>query len=81
MEKSERNKLNMKVIGRILPSLPFITLKFLRFFLVYKRQAKKAGKIFKKELRKQGLNKTAAEELTDIYLSSSRLRQYIQGVF
>ena len=40
-------------------------------YLRFKRKAKKAGKIFKKELIAAGLDKDFVKELTDDYLKTS----------
>jgi len=73
--------INLKVIGMLLPSFPFLTFKFGREFLSFKRRSKKAGKIFQNELRKQGLDQETAKGLTKIYLSSSNIRQFISNNF
>lgn len=46
-------------------------------YLKFKRKAKKAAKVFKKELIANGIDKNTAENLTEDYLRSSRfLRQF-----
>ncbi len=76
-EKKERKGNRLKIFGILLPSIPILTIRFGRIYLRFKRQSKKAGKIFKKELIKQGIDKNTARFLTDQYLSSSDIRQYI----
>ena len=46
-------------------------------YLRFKRKAKRAGKVFQKELIKNGIDKETAKLLTEDYLRSSRvLRQF-----
>jgi hypothetical protein len=47
-------------------------------FIRFKGQANKAGKIFKTELIKQGIDNKIANDLTSTYLESSHIRNYIQ---
>jgi hypothetical protein len=68
----------VKIFGIILPSLPTLMFKFGRIFLRFKRDAKKAGKVFRKELMKQGLDKETASELTEIYMNGSKIKNFIQ---
>jgi uncharacterized membrane protein YbaN (DUF454 family) len=68
----------IKIFGIILPSLPTLMFKFSWNFLRFKRNAKKAGKVFRKELVKQGLDKQTASELTELYMKSSQIKNYIQ---
>lgn len=60
----------------ILKNMPgFISLAF-KLGLVYlrfKRQAKKAGKVFEKELIRNGIDKNTARLLKEEYLKSSRI--------
>jgi len=69
----------IKLFGMMLPSMPKLTLRLTATFLRFKRNANKAGKVFKKELLKQGIDDKTASELTDIYLESSHIRKYIQN--
>ena len=71
----------LKIIGTLVPSLPLLSLRFGGVYLRFKRQSKIAGKIFQKELRKQGLDKDTAEALTNQYLDPSHLRQYLGQLF
>jgi len=68
----------IKILGLLLPSLPTILFRFGGTFLRFKRSAKKAGKIFRKELLKQGLDKQTATELTDLYMRSSQIKYFMQ---
>jgi len=77
LEKQERG--GMKIFGVILPSLPKLLFKFGITFLRFKRSAKKAGKVFRKELIKQGIDKNTASELTGNYLKASEIKNFIQA--
>ena len=68
----------IKIFGMALPSLPLLIFRFSRIFLRFKREAKKAGKVFRKELVKQGLDKQTASELTELYMKSSEMKNFIQ---
>jgi hypothetical protein len=74
----KRNANSIRLFGMILPSLPSILFRSGGAFLRFKREAKKGGRIFQKELIKQGLDKATASELTDIYLDGSNLFRYIR---
>ena len=74
----EREAGPMKIFGIILPSLPTLMFKFGKIFLRFKRDAKKAGKVFKKELIKQGLDKETASDLTEIYMKGSEIKNFLQ---
>jgi hypothetical protein len=76
--KEERDGRPFKLFGILLPSLPSLMIRFGGTFLRFKRNAKKAGKVFKKELINQGLDKQVASELTDIYMEGSDLSKFIQ---
>jgi len=78
--KDERKVDPIKIFGIMLPSMPSLTFRLAKSFLRLKGQANKAGRVFKKELIKQGLDKETASELTNIYMQSSHIRNYIQGV-
>ena len=68
----------LKMFGIILPSLPVLMVRFGRLFLRFKLDAKKGGKVFHKQLLKSGIDETTATELTNIYLETSNLKQYLQ---
>jgi len=63
----------IKFFGFLLPSLPRLILRCGGTFLRFRRDAKKAGKVFKKELIEQGIDIQTATELTDIYMDGSDL--------
>jgi len=69
-----------RVLGALLPYLPSLMLRLGGSFLRLKRDAKKAGRIFQKELMHQGIDEGAAAELTEIYLEPSSIKQYM-GLF
>ena len=69
--KKEANPL--KFIGIMLPVLPSLMFRLTGTFLRFKRDAKKAGKVFRKELIKQGFDKKTANDLTEKYLEGSNL--------
>jgi hypothetical protein len=62
--------------GAMIPSLIPLVFKLGRTYLRFKKDAQKAGKIFKKQLRANGIDKKTAEEMTEIYLNSSRILRY-----
>ena len=78
--KNEEEVRPMQIFGMLLPSIPGLTIRLTGTFLRFKRDAKKAGKVFRKELIQKGFDKKTANELTEIYLEGSHLRRYIQGM-
>ena len=73
-EKRSKNKSNktrqtskISIIPRFIP----LVIKLGFVYLNFRRKAKKAGKIFKRELLAGGLDKDTANRLTDEYLKSS----------
>ena len=78
--KDERGEMcPVKLFGMILPSMPSLIFRLGGTFLSFKRNANKAGKVFKKELIQQGIDKETATELTERYMESSHIRKYMQG--
>ena len=71
----------LKIFGTMVPALPLLSFRLGRVFLRFKRQSKNAGKLFRRELRKQGLDKDTAEALTSKYLEASHLRAYFGQLF
>lgn len=69
-----------RVLGALLPYLPSLMLRLGGSFLRLKRDAKKAGCTFQKELLRQGIDEGTAAELTEIYLEPSSIKQYM-GLF
>ena len=66
-----------RVFGRLLPFLPLLLFKLGAVLLRFKNKAKKGGRVFRDELQKQGIDEKTANELTEIYLESGTLRNYI----
>lgn len=62
-----------KLFGMILLSLPSLLFKSGGAFLRFKREAKKGGQIFQRELVKQGIDKSTADELTEVYMGGSNI--------
>lgn len=69
-----------RVLGALLPYLPSLMLRLGGSFLRLKRDAKKGGRTFQKELLRQGIDEGTAAELTEIYLEPSSIKQYM-GLF
>jgi len=69
----------IKFFGVLLPSFPRLILRSGGIFLRFKRDAKKAGRVFRKELINQGIDKQTAKELTDFYMEGSDISKLIQG--
>ena len=76
----KREERPIKFFGILLPSLPHLMIRFGGTFLRFKRNAKKAGKVFKKELIKQGLDKRTASELTETYMAGSDISKLIRNM-
>ena len=70
----------VKMFGVMLPHLPGLMIRLGGTFLRMKRQANKAGKVFKKELIEQGIDKEMAKELTAAYLEPSNFMSYVQNI-
>jgi hypothetical protein len=67
----------IKLFGLMLPALPSLLVRFGGTFLRFKRDARKGGKVFQKELINQGIDEKIAEELTEKYLEGSNLSKYL----
>jgi hypothetical protein len=63
----------IRYTGALAPSLIPLVLKLGATYLKFKRRAQKAGRIFQKELRSQGIDKQTARAMTEIYLESSHI--------
>lgn len=75
---SEREKIsNANIFGVVISFLPSLMLRLAGAFLKFKREAKKGGRAFQKVLIAQGLDAKIATRLTEVYLESSNLRQYM----
>jgi hypothetical protein len=79
--KDGREEINpMKLIGMMIPLIPSLMFRLTGTLIQFKSKANKAGKVFKNELIKQGIDREIADELTQIYMESSHIRKYIQGL-
>jgi hypothetical protein len=70
--KDQRGE-GIRLVGVLIPSLIPLVLKLGKTYLRFKKDAQKAGKIFQKELRANGIDKETARAMTEIYLNSSRI--------
>ena len=78
--KDEREVDGIRLFGMLLPKMPSLIFRLSGTFLRFKSQANKAGKVFKKELVKQGIDEETAEELKEIYMEGSHIRQYLTNM-
>jgi len=75
--KSDRRKHHGREVAfKIIPRFIPLAIKLGFVYLSFKRKAKKAGKVFKKELIVGGIDKKTAELLTDDYLKSSHFLRH-----
>ena len=65
--KGSKKHLAISIVPRLIP----LAIKLGFVYLSFKRKAKKAGKIFKKELLASGMDNEEAELLTEDYLRTS----------
>jgi hypothetical protein len=70
--KDQRGE-GIRLAGVLIPSLIPLVFKLGKTYLRFKKDAQKAGKIFQKELRANGIDKETAQAMTEIYLNSSRI--------
>ena len=63
----------IKIFGMMIPLIPSLMFRLTGTFLRFKRDANKAGKIFKKELVNQGLDRETAKLFTKEYVEGSNL--------
>lgn len=75
--KDEREVDGIRLFGMLLPKMPSLMFRLSGTLIRFKSQANKAGKVFKKELVKQGIDKETAEYLKEIYMEGSHIRQYL----
>lgn len=80
-KESKREDRPIRFLGIMLPAMPSLLFRLTGTFLRFKRDAKKAGKIFRKELIRQGLDKKKASELTETYLEGSNLTKLMLNSF
>jgi uncharacterized protein YajQ (UPF0234 family) len=77
--KDNSDKQPVKMFGVMISSMPSLMFRMAGMFLRFRKEAQKGGKIFKKELIKQGIDKDTAEELTKIYIESSKLSSFFHN--
>ncbi|MBN1280519.1 MAG: hypothetical protein JXA00_02610 [Candidatus Thermoplasmatota archaeon] len=65
------------LVGIVLLRLPLFLVRFGGLLLRFKGQAQRGGRIFHRELLNQGLDIQTAQALTEHYLESSSLRNYL----
>lgn len=70
----------IKLFGLLLPKMPSLIFRLSGTLLKFKTQANKAGRVFKKELLKQGLDEETSEELKEVYLEGSHIRHYLMNM-
>jgi len=63
----------MRMFGAIAPSMIPLGLKMGMTYLRFKKRAQKGEKIFRKELKAQGLDAETASKLTDMYMETSHV--------
>jgi hypothetical protein len=78
-EKDNSNKQPVKMFGVMLSSMPSLMFKMAGTFLRFRKEAQKGGKIFKKELIRQGIDKDTAEELTKLYIEGSKISSFFHN--
>jgi len=67
----------LRLMGAVIPSLPFLGFRLFREYLRYKSTADRAGRIFFDELIAQGINPQYADDLTCSYLESRNLLNFM----
>jgi hypothetical protein len=72
-----RNGNPMKILGIIIPVLPSILIRFSGEYLRFRSKATRGGRIFQNELLDQGIDETAAKNLTKIYMDGSNILKYM----
>jgi hypothetical protein len=76
-KRDRRNHRDREIAFKVFPRFIPLAIKLGFVYLSFKRKAKKAGKVFKKELIAGGIDKKTAELLTEDYLKTSHfLRQF-----
>jgi hypothetical protein len=69
IKKAERNPL--KIVGFLILMFPSLVFRFGGEALRFKSKAHRAGRIYRKELVRQGLDKSMATQLTTFYQEGS----------
>ena len=78
--KDQGSEGGFRLFGALLPYFPSLILRLGGSLLRLKSDAKKAGRIFQKELLSQGIDEETATEFTEMYLQPSNIKQYM-GLF
>jgi hypothetical protein len=73
LENHEKDYDPVQIMARVISFIPVIILRSGTAWLSFKRQAKKGGKTFQKELIRQGVDKETAMLFTQQYTSASNL--------
>jgi len=76
-ENEDRNP--VKLFSMVLSSVPSLVFRLGGTFLRFRKDAQRAGKIFKKELIKQGIDKNTAEEFSKIYTQGSSIKHFFHN--
>jgi hypothetical protein len=79
-KNSEAERDPLKLLGVFILKLPSFTFRFGGEFIRFKSRANKAGRVFQKELVRQGLDKTTASQLTAFYLEGSNPFKLLQSL-
>lgn len=61
----------LKVVASLIIILPSVLLRFSVEAFRFKSKAHRAGRIFRKQLTAQGLDRSTAAQLTELYLEGS----------
>jgi hypothetical protein len=77
-EKTERNL--PKLVGFLIIMIPSLIFRFGIEAFRFKSKAHKAGRIFRNELRRQGLDTTTTQQLTESYLEGSDPFKLLQAL-
>lgn len=73
MNDYDRSGSKGNIVLKSAPTMISLVIKLGFVYLGFKRKAKKAGKIFQKELIANGINKETAKLLTDEYLQGAHI--------
>ena len=76
-DNEDRNP--VKIFSMVLSSMPSLMFRLAGTYLRFKKDAQRAGKIFKKELINQGIDKNIAEELSKIYTEGSNIKHFFEN--
>jgi len=77
MSKSESGRAGKFI--RLLPCLTILSVRSVPAFISFKLRAKKAGKIFEKELLDGGMDRESAKAMKEDYLKTSKFSTFFSG--